>query len=336
MDLTFARHPDSSGDRAVYIADYSAANNGSTDATSGVAAALSAAKADGSYTVNTGKATDKWLITYSVDWNKWGIQFEGEGQILIAANGNYRKINTDGDRYRDIFGREYLSHFHKRIMAAQANKITFSGDSTTYGGGSISTTYYMSNAIPAMATKYGITGITAVNAGHNGETSENWLPYDITTNPNGLDRITSDLSGNPNLYVMRWCINDPFWGGMTADQSITRIREGLAICRAAKDISLQSLCIMSPNSTSDNVNARDSRYYDILELGLRQAARDYQCLYFGTNNLFRDSWNAFDWMDSPYGGGTEDRHVHPANCMAMYINSMLSDTLFPTMLRTNG
>ena len=307
----------------INLFDYSTANNGVAYATTGVANAIAAAKTNGSYLVHTGKATDLWLVaSFS---NVWGVEFEGAGKILIAAtNGGYRQLNSNGDRYRDICGREYMSHFHKRLMAATASLITFSGDSTT-AGDNLTAPYLMSAALPAMATKYGLTGITAANAGHSGLSTSDW----ITT------YLASDLATNPNLYVIRWGINDPYTLGanMTADQSITNIRTGLSQCRASKTLAQMSIILMMPSATNDNINNRDERFYEAILLGYKQAARDYGAVFFNTYGLLRDAYSAIDWMDAPFA---DARHIHPANVEAMWINSMLSDLIYPTQIRTNG
>lgn len=314
--------PLSSAAEIVTLSGYSTANDGIADATSGVAAAISAATTDGSYLVHTGKATDLWLVTSFSNPN--GVEFEGQGKIITAINSGYRQLNSNGDRHRDILGREYLSCIHKRFIAGTGGKIVFSGDSTT-AGTNLTTPYYMSNAIPAMATKYGVTGVTGVNSGFGGEGTALWLSSHLAT----------DLSSNPDLYVVRWGINDPYLG-LTAAQTISNIRSGLATCRASKTKAQMSIILMMPNATTDNSTNRDERYYEALLHGFRQAAREYGCVFFNTYGLWRDAYDAADWMGVATTPGNNTRYTHPADVEAMWINSMLSDLIFPTMLRANG
>ncbi len=296
--------------------------SGSPDSTLGVASAISAAKANGSYLVNTGAATDLWYVaSFS---NIWGVEFVGSGKILIPTNGGYRQLNSDGDRFRDITGREYLSHFHKRLMTNTASSIVCTGDSTTAGTG-LTAAFLPSTALPAMATKYGFTGITGVNAGHGGLSSSDWI----------ATYLAADLALNPNLYIVRWGINDPYipTTNLSADQTITNIRTGLASCRASKTLAQMSIILMMPNSVSDNINNRDERVYEMLIRGFKQAARDYGAVFFNTYGLWRDAYAASDWMDSPLA---DARHIHPSDVEAVWINSALSDLIFPTQLRVNG
>lgn len=295
----------------------------STDSTAIVANAISDAKINGSYLVYTGTADNSWRVTSFS--NVWGVEFIGAGKILIpATNGSWRQLNSEQDRYRDIIGREYLSHFHKRLMSATPSSIVCTGDSTTVGTG-ITAPHICSTALPAMATKYGMTGITGVNAGHGGMSSSDWL----TT------YLAADLVLNPDLYIVRWGINDPYipTTNLTADQTITNIRTGLATCRASKTLAQMSIILMMPSSVNDNANNRDERVYERLVLGFKQAARDYGATFFNTFGLWRDAYAAIDWMDAPFA---DARHIHPADVEAMWINSALSDLIYPTYIRVNG
>lgn len=305
---------------SIYLHDHSTANNGVADATAGVAAAIAAAKTDGCYLVHTGGPNDLWLVTSFV--NTWGVEFEGAGKIIqsVTVDGNtfLRQWNSRHDRHRDITGREYLAAYHKLLMAGSASKMVFSGDSTTVGTG-LSAPYVMSTAIPAMGVKYGISNITGVNAGHGSKNSGDWL----------ATYLTADLAQNPDLYVLRWGINEyysdpPF----TPDETITNIRTGLAQCRAAKTLAQMSIILMTPTATAYHLN-KNERNYEALVLGFKQAARDYGACFFNTYGMYRDAYSGSQtWLDSI--------RTHPLDVGAMWVNSALSDLIFPSMVRTNG
>lgn|GEM_PF-6895703 len=323
---------------AIKISKYSTANGGVADAATGVANAIQAAIDDGSYLVHTGSRTDLWYV--SSFSNIYGVEFTGAGSILVATSqsGYPRKIYPNNDRFQTVIGREYLSHFHKRIIAGSANTIVCSGDSLTQGT-LLTAPYVISTALPAMATKYGIAGVTGVNVGHSGLDTNDW----ITT------YLSADLATNPNLYLIEWGINDDNptdatvpHTQLTFAQTVANYRSGLATIRASKTVSNMSVLIWGLPSTNSVVRKPNlDKYYWRLNLALKQAARDYQCTYVDVNTPLWDTLNASDWMDdsyntATYGFATDVGHVHPDDVKQMWINSIISDVIYPTMLRTNG
>jgi len=305
----------------IRISDYTTANDGVADATAGVNSAIAKAVSSGIYLVDTGGVSDTWLVTSFA--NTDGVRFVGSGQVVTSEANGLRQYNTYTDNWQPVVGLEYLSHFHKRLMAGTASSIVFSGDSTTNGNGA-TTPYRIWELVPALATKYGLTGITGVNAGHSGAKSSEW----ITT---GLDYVSTDLAGNPDVYIVRWGLNDPQIP-LTASQTIANIRSGLATCRASKTLVDMSIVLMMPNTTNDLTASVSEIFLEQLYHGFRQAARDYQCAFIDTYGMFRDGWNATDYMDTNANG----EHLHPANVMNAWISSLIGDVLFPTALRSAG
>lgn len=289
--------------------DYGAAGNGVTDDTSEIASGLAQARElflIGDYVVTS--------LT-----NTRGVPLYGEGRILKSITGGTQMLNTTVDHYQHVFGQEYLSAFHEAFLNSQdAATILMSGDSTTFGDGA-TTPYRIWEVLQILATERG-PNITVTNAGHSGKHTGEWVS----------DYLTADLATNPNLYVVRWGINDPFYGRSIQDFT-TSLRAGLAQCRASKTVAQMSILLMAPNSTSDTPNGRDEKWYEQVRKVLRQAARDYQCCYIDTYALWRDSRSAAGvWMDNPYADG---RAIHPENVMNAWIGSKIAEVLFPAALR---
>lgn len=290
-----------------------AVGNGSTDDTIAVNKAIA-----GRGTVLL-PDSDRYLITSLT--NTYGSEFTGIGKILTPVTygslTSQRQLNSYGDDKQLVFGREYLSHAHKRLIAGSAVKIVFSGDSTTAGDGT-TTPYRIWELVPQFATRRGLSLVTGENRGQSGKTAAEWVST----------YLAGDLALSPNVLIVRWGINDPFFG-RTASQTIDSIRTGLATIRATYGVDDMTVVLMMPNSTNDEPNNRDPRYYEDLVRGLRAAARDYQCVFLDTYAMFRDSFNAADWMDNPYSDG---RHIHPLNVMNTWVSTLLSEVLFPSGL----
>lgn len=262
-----------------------------------------------------------YLVTSLV--NDLGSKITGSGIIVKAITGGQQQLNTGIDRYNYISGQEYLSFVQNKIMAlgsksTAAIKVSWSGDSTTAGDGT-DTPFNLNNLFSATARKNSISAITSLNRGHSGANTEQWR----TT------YLSADLAENPDLYIVRWGINDAS-RGLTAFE--ISLRTGLASIRASKTQAQMSIILMSPNSTSDTPNGRDEKWYEQVRKIYIKAARDYQCAYIDTYSLWLDSRNgAADlFMDNPYGDG---RAIHPKNIFNTWIVSKVFDLVFPTSLK---
>jgi lysophospholipase L1-like esterase len=223
-----------------------------------------------------------------------------------------------------------------KLQARVAFLALFSGDSTTAGDSLVNSYSQIHSLVQALARDKGFE-ITAVNGGHSGATAEQWR----TT------YLAADLATNPDLYVIRWGINDPAWNKngtvgtanayeaeIAARRDITdyatTMRAALTTIRAAKSVSQMSIILMVPNSTSDSPNGRDEKWYEQLRGVLRQCARDFQCAFVDTYAQWRDSRvSAGRWQDDPFGDG---RAIHPLDIMNNWIASTVGDLLIPSAL----
>jgi lysophospholipase L1-like esterase len=240
------------------------------------------------------------------------------------------------DNHRFIFGSEYLSSFHKKIMAGTATKVVLSGDSTT-AGDSTTTGFKLNELLTEITGKIGIPNVTFVNNGQSGKHTGQWE----TT------YVNNDLSSTPDVLILRWGINDPFYrkdGSMGVDGAFqtdktnrrdvndfkTSLRNGLTAIRNSRALNSLAIILMSPNSTNDTPNGRDATWHESINPIIKQAARDFQCCFIDTYSLTKDSINASDWMDNPYSDG---RHIHPNNVGNIWITGVMCEVLFPLTLR---
>jgi hypothetical protein len=225
-----------------------------------------------------------------------------------------------------IEGMEYLIYYHDKIRNQQSIKLAASGDSTTYGFGITDTKYLIHNLCRRVLLDFGVTNVTAVNAGHNGLSTVSWLNDGY---------LTADLAGNPDLYILRWGLNDGSYTPKANRLSVftNALRSGLANIRASKTVQQLSIILMMPNSTNDTVNGRDKEWFDLIHPVIKKAARDYQCCFVDTYNYLLDSTNVA-WQDTPMAEPTT--HIHPLETGNAWIASLLSEALVPTVLRRYG
>lgn len=292
------------------LRQYGGLNDGTTNADTALAAAIAAGK---QFNLPAGD----YLVTGIS--NLLGVEMPGDGRLLKAITGGHQQLNSAADVGQHVFGQEYLYAFHERLRNKQPSTILCSGDSTTSGGyAGLDAGFYIHELLMDRGFEAG-HNITAVNGGHAMKHTGEWVS----------DYLTADLATNPDLYVIRWGINDP-WAGRSISQFATSLRAGLQQIRSSKTLSQMSVLLMAPNSTSDTPNNRDERWYEQARLVCRQAARDYQCAFIDTYSLWKDSRPAATrWMDDPFGDG---RAIHPKNVMNAWIVSAMAALLFPAAL----
>lgn len=249
------------------------------------------------------------------------------GNYLVDENGNFLVSDTGFPLNPDFMpaphqlmtGQEYLYAFHTKLMAGTTASMRFSGDSTTEGGGTGATgDYIISTAMLSQGTAKGHK-LTTFNAGHSGATTLDW----ITT------YLATDLAAAPDLYVVRWGLNDPFYG-MDITDFETNLRSGLATIRASYGVDDMSVVVMVPNTANDTPNGRDAQWLRQVRVVARQAAKDYLCAFIDTYSLWADSEHAAGlWMDDPFGDG---RAIHPKNVFNSWIVTKMAELIFPAFL----
>ncbi|MDD9148165.1 SGNH/GDSL hydrolase family protein [Sporolactobacillus sp. CQH2019] len=290
-------------------------------------------------------AADRNALQDNIDQNKTDqgtINTGFTSQLAETANPAH---NAGGI----IFGREYMSYFHKKLMAwnvlsdGQALnllKVIFSGDSTTAGDSTSSSAFHIDQLIKNLSLQNGLLMTNVINAGHSGKDTEHW----------NQTYVAQDLAQTPDLYIPRWGINDPYYAhtdnSALPDQSSVNpsidvlrrtpedfnisLRAGLQQIRNQRDYTQLTIILMAPNATYDVPNGRDAKWYEAIIPYIKQAARDYQCVFINTYQYLYDAQNAADNMDNPYGDG---RHIHPNDVRNLWIANLIFDVIFPKSIR---
>lgn len=255
--------------------------------------------------------------------------------VTIETSGGGRVFNSAGvqlstyaePKSRFITGEEYLWSIHYRFLnqPSTLRKIVWSGDSTTAGGNA--GVYRPDTICDLLAGHYGAPRAKAYNAGHSGDTVVDW----------NTTHLAADLAAYPDMavYVLRWGINDGQLSTFT--QFRDNLRAGLATLRAAKPVGDLAVILMTPNSTSDTPNGRDEQWYERINNVIRQAARDFQCVYFDTYGFWRDSrangHAAGAWLDDPYSDG---RGIHPDAAFNAQIIGRVCEMIFKPLASVNA
>jgi hypothetical protein len=265
--------------------------------------------------------------------NIYGVPVVGSGTLLKSvtqtstnnsgANVTATKAQQNSYAYaqpRLVFGMEYLSHWMSNIESSAPTKMIFSGDSTT-SGVNVSSPFTPDQMFLKSATQAGITALTVVNAGHVAKDTADWLS----------SYLAADLAASPDVYVVRWGTNDPFYG-LSLATTIANIRSGLATIRAASTVDQMTVVLEMPSSSNDNPNGRNRAFYEQLRNGLAQAARDYQAVFIDLYALMPDNDFAVQtcMMDLPYAGvgtSTPPIHIHAGDCKNPIYNELFARTL---------
>ncbi|MDV3238778.1 MAG: SGNH/GDSL hydrolase family protein [Gammaproteobacteria bacterium] len=246
--------------------------------------------------------------------NPLGTERIGDGRILKPITGGYQQINTRADDGQHVFGREYLWKWLDTLRTTGGGYALLSGDSTTENT-HLSDRYKIHQLLALQGFNAGWRA-NIVNAGHSSKHTGDWVST----------YLTADLATAPNLYVVRWGINDPFYGRSITDFA-TSLRAGLAQCRTAYSVDEMAILLCVPNATADTPNNRDERWYEQVRLVVRQAARDYQCCMVDLYSMFKDArGGAGYWLDDPFADG---RGIHPMETLNQQIASALAGVMFP-------
>lgn len=294
---------------------FGAVNNGTTNADAALASAIASRR---QFRVPAGD----YLVSGIT--NPLGVPFFGDGRLMKNIPAGKQQLNSDVDLHQHVFGTEYLYAFHTKLMAGfQGAKVVCSGDSTTSGMyPGLDEPFYLHQMVASTGADKGFS-VTAVNSGKFGKYTGEWLST----------YISDDMAQNPDLYIVRWGLNDPLVSGRTLANFATDLRQGLANIRASKPLSQLSILLMSPNSTMDTAAGRDEAWLEQVRLVYRQAARDYQCAFIDTYALWRDSRNAAGlWMDN-IGGGVA---LHQKSVMNIWIGSKIGEVIYPDGLATRA
>jgi hypothetical protein len=276
--------------------------------------------------------------------NVYGVSTVGSGVLLKQVNQNNGTTTATkalAQTYacappRLICGQEYESHWLYNIENSLTTAAIFAGDSTTASGNNVSGSYTVDQLFLTSAKQAGITVLTVTNNGHSGKNTADWLASYLAT----------DQALNPDIYFIRYGINDPAISGSPLS-TITNIRTGLACIRngcagvSAKTVDQQTIVLEMPSSVNDNPNGRGPLYYEQLRNAFVQAAHDYPAVFVDNYGYMQDNDYAVQtcMMDLPYVATpqTPPIHIHPGSCKAVLYNTLLVQALIdPVKVVTGG
>ncbi|WKT93203.1 SGNH/GDSL hydrolase family protein [Brucella anthropi] len=197
-----------------------------------------------------------------------------------------------------------------------------SGDSTTQATGTITDVENFSptGMLTQLAFRKGFSRIAMNNRGFGGKTTRQWVD----------DYLNDDIALNPDLYIIRWGINDPI-NGRSPEQTISDLREGLFNFRSSANGSFDActVVLMMPNIVGYITGGADETWIEKIRSGYRQAAFDFGCIFVDTPRLAPDAKRGSGrWMDDL--GFLQA--VHPRDVMNVWLFSQLADELWPTGL----
>lgn len=304
--------------------NYGATGNGSVDDTAAVVAAMAAAGPTGEVFLPQGKT---FLVGVMPD-NPYGVVFTGPGKIVTnALSGGQWQRNT----YADAPGRQYVynaEYFYYPLTLIQASQADGAfacpwriwGDSTVQGGNG---EWYMMHEVIGQHLSV-IAGLPISQALNHGVSGTDWRDWAETT----------FLDTQGGVDVIKYFINH---NGQSLDDQFAVADAKLASRRAQTDggIDKRAIILCTGNSTSDSVGDRDEAWHEDVLARLIALGRKHMCVVWDVYSLMQDSRRAGPpdgastrWMDAPFPGADEERHIHPIRGM----NNMLYGRLMNEML----
>ncbi|HHA1754564.1 TPA: GDSL-type esterase/lipase family protein [Enterobacter kobei] len=259
--------------------------------------------------------------------NDYGVEIDARRGRILDASGV--QLSTYAEpKSRFVTGREYLWAIHKRMINSNVSAggtatVVWSGDSTTAGVNA--SPWDPASIANELRFTYGIPSVRNYNEGHSSKTMVDW----------GYWYVNRDIEAHPGMdcYVLRWGIND---GGVTSYADFVKaLRDGLTTLRTWKSVETLSVILMMPNTTSDTTTGKDEKWYEQISGALRQAARDFKCMFFDTYAIWRDArgYAPGAWLDDPYG---DNRGIHPDYVFNAQIIGDVCELLYGPCASVNG
>lgn len=283
------------------LENYGAIGDGVADDTAAVAAAITAA--DGRRIF--GKSKKFYVTTAYTD--VYGADFDDD--IIVHAPGA-KPVASYATR-QHILGKEYLHGWYQNLANRVPMKVVFSGDSTTASG--MSHPFRVDDLLREAAVATGIDFLTVYNNGHSGHSCEEWVNGET---PGGTPYLTTDLALPPDLYILRWGLNDMY--GPDYEASITdfatNLRAGLATIRASYPS--MAILLITPNNTDGRNPYVHQRFNRII----KRASADYGCGFIDLYALFCQKPSSGIWT----ADGT-----HPTSTFGVMISDVVTEFLFP-------
>lgn len=256
--------------------------------------------------------------------NRFGADVMPMGIAHNRATG--RVHNPRAQFSARTFGQETMQHWFGRFAGAsnkntgdqQIRRIVISGPSTVSGVGAV---YAKPDLLlEDLAETQGYSNVGVINRGQPGKATFDWLNL----------YLDGDLAANPDLLILQWAVNDPYFG-RTVEQSIDYMRQGLARIRAVRPVSNLSIIVMTPAPMNDVEKSRTEVHAEQINAGLRQVAADFDCAFFDTYGYFQNAHSAAGlWMDSDTSNSQVGRAIHPHDVFYEHIwGRLATELVFP-------
>jgi hypothetical protein len=252
----------------------------------------------------------------------------GGSSVVVNSSGvlvdkNLSPVSGAGDLPVNgvVVGREYLHDWYRGLIASPltTRSITLSGDSTTVGYVIADNQQAPAGALRnALARRGVLANVTA--SGWSGENSSQWL----------ATRLPADLAGSaPGIYVIRWGMNDPSTG-VSLSQTLANITAGVALIRATGSWSATRILLMTPNTSSDDINARNEAVWRTWRRPFYDLSKTLGLAFVDTFGLLPEARNRVTiggsnfWLDAA--------SVHPGAEHEMLIQAHVADLLAPSIV----
>ena len=242
---------------------------------------------------------------------------------LGSANGTNR-ITSYADVGKFVYGKEFNYTNLAKIRSLTTVNWTgiMTGDSTTVGGGIQTPSYIPNTQQQSLLAGRGIRA-TIVNQGQSGKDTQDYINT----------YLAQDLAlTQPNFYVIRWGLNDPYYG-ISPATTIANIRSALATIIATWPTTQTAILLCSPNTSSDDIYGRNEAWHETVAVGYAEAARDYGVMFFDIYQYIRTARQTVprgtlgNWL---YGASLNDgQYVHPNEDHENLIQGAIADILFP-------
>lgn len=299
---------------------YGAVGNGIVDDTDAIADAIAAN--------DTVFDNGDFLVT--VFDNKKGVEILGNSRILKQDPYIKNQINTYADKHQRVFGEEYLSSFHKKMLANMVGsptnlKVRLSGDSTSGGSGASSPSFYPFNILASLNIKNGIRNVQYEDGSHGGQNTTTWLSTYLAT----------DMAAGMDIYILRWGINDSI--SLTPTQFLDNIDIGLTTLRSDPDYTRDKLAIIlqsQSTTTSTDTGQKGQIFNEAVNNGLRALARKHFCCFMDIYAMFQDGVNGQDYLEPIDPGLPNQQLLHPRDVFYVWICNKIFNVLYPNSFIT--
>lgn len=254
-------------------------------------------------------AHKKYAIT-SVN-NPLGVPFDNNLQLISGG----QMVNSYcRDMTNLIWGKEHLGAFHTKLRTFANATVIMTGDSTTAGGFAFD---YLD--MPLQGITSTILGRLFGNDGFDNVEVINNATYGAKLNTWTDTTMAQDIAKNPDLYIIRWGINN--MGFNTIPEYATAFRAAMTTMRAALPESTTSVVLMCTNSVtgSGETNTITCEEYNKI---FRECANDFGCVFFDTYALMNKH---ADYMFKDI--------FHPTELYNNIMMSILYDAIIPDAVK---